>query len=82
MRDVYEVLPAKEILVEQLRREIEALRLVAPLLTMIEIMDRSPMHELIVRSRMLRTFAQLSAPAEHAGLNKIAKARWLQKRQR
>ena len=32
MRDVYEVLPAKEILVEQLRREIEALRLVAPLL--------------------------------------------------
>ncbi|MBZ5683906.1 MAG: hypothetical protein LAP86_02620 [Acidobacteriia bacterium] len=32
MRDVYEVLRAKEILIEQLRREIEALRLVAPLL--------------------------------------------------
>lgn len=32
MRDVNEVLQAKEILVEQLRREIEALRLVAPLL--------------------------------------------------
>lgn len=32
MRDVYEVLRAKEILVEQLTREIEALRLVAPLL--------------------------------------------------
>lgn len=33
MRDVYEVLRAKEILIEQLRREIEALRLVAPLLS-------------------------------------------------
>jgi hypothetical protein len=32
MRDVYEVLRAKEILIEQLRREVEALRLVAPLL--------------------------------------------------
>jgi hypothetical protein len=32
MRDVYEVLRAKEILIEQVRREIEALRLVAPLL--------------------------------------------------
>ena len=32
MRDAYEVLRAKEILIEQLRREIEALRLVAPLL--------------------------------------------------
>ena len=32
MRDVYEVLRAKEILIEQLTREIEALRLVAPLL--------------------------------------------------
>jgi hypothetical protein len=32
MRDVYEVLRAKEILIEQLLREIEALRLVAPLL--------------------------------------------------
>lgn len=32
MRDVYEVLRAKENLIEQLRREIEALRLVAPLL--------------------------------------------------
>jgi hypothetical protein len=32
MRDVYEVLRGKEILIEQLRREIEALRLVAPLL--------------------------------------------------
>jgi hypothetical protein len=32
MRDVYEVLRAKETLVEQLRREIEALRLVGPLL--------------------------------------------------
>jgi hypothetical protein len=33
MRDVYEVLRAKEILIEQLRREIEALRLAAPLLS-------------------------------------------------
>ena len=33
MRDVYEILRAKEILMEQLGREIEALRLVAPLLT-------------------------------------------------
>lgn len=32
MRDVYEVLRAKEILIEELRREIQALRLVAPLL--------------------------------------------------
>ena len=32
MHDVYEVLRAKEILIEQLRREVEALRLVAPLL--------------------------------------------------
>jgi hypothetical protein len=32
MRDVYEVLRAREILIEQLRREVEALRLVAPLL--------------------------------------------------
>jgi hypothetical protein len=32
MRDVYEVLRAKEILIEQLHREIEALRLVTPLL--------------------------------------------------
>jgi hypothetical protein len=32
MRDVYEILRAKEILIEQLGREIEALRLVAPLL--------------------------------------------------
>ena len=32
MRDIYEVLRAKEILVEQLRREVEALRLAAPLL--------------------------------------------------
>src|ERR1700751_1929767 len=32
MRDVYEVLRAKEILIDQLRREVEALRLVAPLL--------------------------------------------------
>jgi hypothetical protein len=32
MRDVYEVLRAKEILIDQLRREIEALQLVAPLL--------------------------------------------------
>ena len=32
MRDVYEVLRAKEIHIEQLGREIEALRLVAPLL--------------------------------------------------
>lgn len=32
MRDVYEVLRAKEILIEELRREIEALRLVAALL--------------------------------------------------
>jgi hypothetical protein len=32
MRDVYEVLRAKEILIEELRQEIEALRLVAPLL--------------------------------------------------
>jgi hypothetical protein len=33
MRDVYEVMRAKEILIEQLRREIEALRLAAPLLS-------------------------------------------------
>jgi hypothetical protein len=32
MRDVYEVLRARESLIEQLRREVEALRLVAPLL--------------------------------------------------
>jgi hypothetical protein len=32
MRDVYEVLRNKEILIEELRREIEALRLAAPLL--------------------------------------------------
>jgi hypothetical protein len=32
MRDVYEVLRAKEILIEQVHREIEALRLAAPLL--------------------------------------------------
>jgi hypothetical protein len=32
MRDVYEVLRARENLIEQLRREVEALRLVAPLL--------------------------------------------------
>lgn len=32
MRDVYEVLRVKEILIEQLHQEIEALRLVAPLL--------------------------------------------------
>ena len=32
MRDVYEVLRAKESLIEQLHQEIEALRLVAPLL--------------------------------------------------
>ncbi|PYX75107.1 MAG: hypothetical protein DMG78_05080 [Acidobacteria bacterium] len=32
MRDLYEVLRAKESLIEQLRREIEALRLAAPLL--------------------------------------------------
>jgi hypothetical protein len=32
MRDVYEVLRAKEILIERLRREVEALRVVAPLL--------------------------------------------------
>jgi hypothetical protein len=32
MRDLYEVLRAKEILIEQLRQEVEALRLVAPLL--------------------------------------------------
>jgi len=32
MRDVYEVLRAKEILIEQLRQEIDALRLVASLL--------------------------------------------------
>jgi hypothetical protein len=32
MRDVYEVLRAKEILIERLRREVEALRLAAPLL--------------------------------------------------
>jgi len=33
MQDVYEVLRAKEILIEQVAREIEALRLVAPLLS-------------------------------------------------
>jgi len=33
MRDVYEVLRAKEIRIQQLTRELEALRLVAPLLT-------------------------------------------------
>jgi len=33
MRDVYEVLREKEIRVEQLARELEALRLAAPLLT-------------------------------------------------
>ena len=33
MRDVYEVLRAKEILIEPLRREVEALRLVAQLLS-------------------------------------------------
>jgi|SRR5579864_991648 len=33
MRDVYEVLRAKEILIEQLRREVEALRLAVPLLS-------------------------------------------------
>ena len=32
MHDVYEVLRAKEMLIEQVAREIEALRLVAPLL--------------------------------------------------
>ena len=33
MHDVYEVLRTKEILIQQLSREIEALRLVAPLLS-------------------------------------------------
>ena len=33
MRDVYEILRTKEMLIKQLTREIEALRLVAPLLT-------------------------------------------------
>jgi hypothetical protein len=71
MRDVYEVLREKEIRLEQLARELKALRLAAPLLAMVQIPDQSSrMCQILRGSRMHRGFAQKDQAAKDACLSR------------
>jgi hypothetical protein len=68
MRDIYELLRKKEIAIERLAREVEALRLVAPLLTddidAVQVLPAASRRHETAKARKEGTKTGLGAPTE------------------